>query len=364
MRTVDYDAIVVGAGPAGCAAARLLAAWSHRVLLVDRDVGAGRSLAESIPPSTQKILATLGILPAVEDAAFHRWTGNTVWWADAAPRAETFAPGAAGYQVIRAGFDATLVGLARESGADVRRGLVRDADPETGEVVVETDGVAASVRGDYLLDCSGRAGVIARRGLRRPAEGAHTVALAGVWRADAAGGFPDVDAGHTLVASYADGWAWSVPTDGRTRYLTVMVDPSRTDLTRDATARAVYLNELRKVQPFAALMRAASCEAGPWGADASPYGARQHAEGRVLLCGDAGSFNDPLSSFGVKKALVSGWLAAVATHTALVRPERRHEISLRAGLDIRTMPDTLRFILFWSDDWRQRSEWYTWSPRL
>ncbi len=49
---------------------------------------------------------------------------------------------------------------------------------------------------------------------------------------------------------------------------------------------------------------------------------------------------------------------------ALVQPERRHEISLRAGIDVRTMPDTLRFILFWSDDWRQRSEWYTWSPRL
>ena len=49
---------------------------------------------------------------------------------------------------------------------------------------------------------------------------------------------------------------------------------------------------------------------------------------------------------------------------ALVRPERRHEISIRGGVDVRTMPDTLRFILFWSDDWRQRSEWYTWSPRL
>lgn len=49
---------------------------------------------------------------------------------------------------------------------------------------------------------------------------------------------------------------------------------------------------------------------------------------------------------------------------ALVRQDQRHEISLRAGLDVRTMPDTLRFILFWSDDWRQRSEWYTWSPRL
>jgi hypothetical protein len=49
---------------------------------------------------------------------------------------------------------------------------------------------------------------------------------------------------------------------------------------------------------------------------------------------------------------------------ALVNPKRRHEISLRASLDVRTMPDTLRFVLFWADDWRQRTEWYTWSPQL
>ncbi len=49
---------------------------------------------------------------------------------------------------------------------------------------------------------------------------------------------------------------------------------------------------------------------------------------------------------------------------ALIRPGSRHELSLRAALDIRTMPDTLRFLLFWVDDWRQRTEWYTWSPQL
>jgi hypothetical protein len=49
---------------------------------------------------------------------------------------------------------------------------------------------------------------------------------------------------------------------------------------------------------------------------------------------------------------------------ALLNPKQRYDISLRASLDIRTMPDTLRFVLFWTDDWRQRSEWYTWSPRL
>jgi len=49
---------------------------------------------------------------------------------------------------------------------------------------------------------------------------------------------------------------------------------------------------------------------------------------------------------------------------ALVSSNRRHEISVRGSLDVRTMPDALRFVLFWSDDWRQRSEWYTWSPQL
>jgi hypothetical protein len=49
---------------------------------------------------------------------------------------------------------------------------------------------------------------------------------------------------------------------------------------------------------------------------------------------------------------------------ALVLPDARHEISVRARVDVRTMPDALRFVLFWTDNWRQRSEWYTWSPQL
>jgi hypothetical protein len=49
---------------------------------------------------------------------------------------------------------------------------------------------------------------------------------------------------------------------------------------------------------------------------------------------------------------------------ALVREEGRYEISLRSELDVHTMPDALRFVLFWADDWRQNSEWYTWPLRL
>lgn len=49
---------------------------------------------------------------------------------------------------------------------------------------------------------------------------------------------------------------------------------------------------------------------------------------------------------------------------SLVLKNARHEISLRAHLDIRTMPDALRLIVFWANDWRQDTEWYTWSPQI
>jgi hypothetical protein len=49
---------------------------------------------------------------------------------------------------------------------------------------------------------------------------------------------------------------------------------------------------------------------------------------------------------------------------SLLQAGQSHDIGLRASLDVKTMPDTLRFVLFWADDWRQRSEWYTWSPQL
>jgi hypothetical protein len=49
---------------------------------------------------------------------------------------------------------------------------------------------------------------------------------------------------------------------------------------------------------------------------------------------------------------------------SLIKPNNEYEISLRASLDVRTMSNALRFVLFLADDMRQRSERYIWSPRL
>ena len=66
----------------------------------------------------------------------------------------------------------------------------------------------------------------------------------------------------------------------------------------------------------------ATFERPPWACDASQYGARRFGGPGFLLVGDAATFIDPLSSFGVKKAMASGWLAAVVANTCLRHPDR------------------------------------------
>ena len=52
------------------------------------------------------------------------------------------------------------------------------------------------------------------------------------------------------------------------------------------------------------------------------YTARHFCGPGWAIAGDAGATIDPLSSFGVKKAMVSGWTAAVVANTCLRKPER------------------------------------------
>jgi hypothetical protein len=50
------------------------------------------------------------------------------------------------------------------------------------------------------------------------------------------------------------------------------------------------------------------------------YDSASAVDGRTLLVGDAASFIEPLSSAGVRKALLSAWRAAVVINTCLTNP--------------------------------------------
>ncbi len=312
-RAAPVDAVVIGGGPAGSSAARLLAAWGHSVVILDNPPPRSHGLGESIPPSTRKLLSEVGLLADVENAHFYRSSGNTVWWATAEPRLETFsaaghAPASLGYQVFRPDFDRVLIQGAASVGADVRTpARVRSVSfGEHARVDYEHHGRQATIASRFVLDCSGRSGIIGRR-FRRAQPGHRTVALIGVWQSHA---WDLPDDTHTLVETCEDGWGWSVPVSTTTRHVGMMVDRGR-----NYQAQLAKATHLRRTLAAATLQ----CE---WACDASLYCSEHYAGPKFLLVGDAGSFIDPLSSFGVKKALASAWLAAIAAHTTLVHPER------------------------------------------
>ncbi len=301
------DVLIIGGGPAGATAARLLHRWGHQVCLLDSGKSPAANRAESLPPSIARVLQLLEIREELEGAGFDRSTGHTSWWGSEEPRTEMFADGL-GYHVLRARLDDLLQSLYQ---GPVRRGEARGFD--SGRVLL-ADGGTLEAR--FVIDCSGRAGVIGRA--HRIAEARKTAGICGLWRGPS--GFP---AAQTVIEGYRDGWAWSVPVSEGERQVTFMVDYQATSLHRGSGLRELYLAELRKTSGFLRSLEHAEFAGEPWGWDASSYTSRQFAGEHWLLAGDAGSFLDPLSSFGVRKAFGSAWLAAVAVHTALQAEERR-----------------------------------------
>src|SRR5207237_10158673 len=104
------------------------------------------------------------------------------------------------------------------------RGVVRGVGiGDTVRVeIVTANGRPETCRARYVLDCSGRAGVVARRGWRRTERRYRTIAIAAEWESTA---WPANEHVRTIVESYRDGWAWSVPLSATRRQFTVMVDP-------------------------------------------------------------------------------------------------------------------------------------------
>jgi flavin-dependent dehydrogenase len=272
------------------------------------------------------------VLPSIEAGGFVRSTGNTVWWEGGgrreaggelqkAKRVEPYGTGTFGLQVDRRKFDELLLDAAEGAGATIcRDAIARDIERIDSSQLhrVQYDRTAGQlslldVR--WVLDCSGRSGFPSRRGRTLELRGGRTLALVGRWKSEL--GWDLDDATHTLVESYEDGWAWSVPISPTVRDVTVMVDPTHTEIAGRSRLAEVYAEELDRTASIGSLRKGADLEAGVHARDASPYLSSRPAEDGRLLVGDAASFVDPLSSFGVKKAIASAWLAAVVARTCL-----------------------------------------------
>jgi flavin-dependent dehydrogenase len=319
--------LVIGGGPAGATAAGLLARAGFDVTVAEREHFPRYHIGESILPSSLAILNVLGAREKVEAHGFQVKRGVVFQWG---PDEWSLAFNELGdetpyaWQVVRSEFDEILLRHAAELGAQVSEGVtVRDIEFDGGRPVAarwtRDDGTAGRTAFEYLIDASGRGGVLASRYLknRQPNEMFRNVAVWRYWTG--AGQVPGGPAGSTGVYSLPDGWFWAIPLhDGTVSVGLVTGRDSFIERRRElGGTEAVYADAVRRCPGIAALLDGAAAVSPARVEQDYSYVADAFTGPGYLLSGDAACFLDPLLSTGVHLATYSGMVAAAAIGSVL-----------------------------------------------
>lgn len=321
------DVLVIGAGPAGSAAARRLAELGHHVVVVERrPFPRPKACGDALTPAATRALVELG----VDLAGEHRLDGLLV--GDGSRRRSvdwpTPATGTSTAVAIRRDrLDERLARHAAAAGAEllegheatepiVERGFVR------GAVVRTSVGNQLTIRARYLIVADGANSTFGRAlGTSRNRGWPYGTAIRAYWHAEQHGAHRQelgLDLGVGSDATEAvPGFGWVVPLgDGTVNLGVAVIGSERSDVRAVNTARLLDSWALKV--------------ADRWGLDphrpqGAPAAGRLPVGGSIepkagptfLVVGDAAGTGSPLFGNGIDTALQSGMLAAEVVHEAL-----------------------------------------------
>ena len=166
-----YDAVLVGAGPAGCVAAHSLAVRGARTLLIDYDGGNPRK-GEILNSFVQPILRSLRLSGSRSCGLDPIVSGSIVYWGPAKSEHSTiFSAMGPTYLVDRPVFDQALRSVAKSVGSEmvtaVRLPIVNRPRHVWEVNLITRQGHQVSLTAPLLIDASGRRASVVRRFGRR-----------------------------------------------------------------------------------------------------------------------------------------------------------------------------------------------------
>ena len=353
----NYDAIVVGAGPAGSTTAALLAEKGRDVLVVEKEKFPRYHVGESLMPFCYFPLQRLGLVDTLMESA------NPRKYCVQFVREDGFLsqpfyffqhfdhPSSTTWQVWRSEFDKMILDKARENGASVMERtkankLLKSNNRVVGIRAESDDFGQLEINAPIVVDASGRDCFAARKEnwmVRDPE--LKKVALWTYFK-DAKRD-PGLDEGATTVAYLPNkGWFWYIPlSDGM---VSVGIVAERDYLFNGTTKdhatifnREIHNNEWIKDHLVGAKQTGEYRITGEYS-----YRNRYCASDGLVLAGDALGFLDPVFSSGVFLALKSGVMLADEIDHALKAKDFSAKSFHEYGKMMQSSIETMRKIVY------------------
>ena len=324
----DCDVIIIGAGPAGCTAATVLAEEKGRkVIVLEKEFFPRYHVGESLIPHCWDTLNRIGMTDRLDEKGFQ--VKQSVQFVDPGGELSTpfyFSehtdhPRAKTWQVDRETFDTMMMERAREAGAQVREGIkVLDFIEQDGVVVgvraEDAEGNRFELRAPVTMDASGRDALFQRKKkLRKRDPKLNKIAIWTLYKG--AKRDPGIDEGATTVAYVkGKGWFWNIPL--KDDIVSTGIVAERDYLYRDGRDLAqIYEREIKENKWVEEHLSEGQQFGEYWVTGEYSYRAENCATDGLVLIGDAFAFLDPVFSSGVYLALTTGSLAADAVEKAL-----------------------------------------------
>lgn len=327
--TEHFDAVIIGAGPAGCACATILAQHGRNVLVLEREKFPRYHIGESLIPFTYPSLERLGLIPKLRASGFvKKYSVQFV-----APSGRASQPFyfynrydrdsiAQTWQVLRSEFDSLVVENTRQHGAEVREEtevveFIKEGDRVVGVEARDKTGRTFEVRAPITVDATGREAMAATRHAWR--RGDPKLNKVAVWTYyDGAQRDEGIDAGATTVAFIPNkGWFWYIPQHNNRVSVGVVADGKY--LCRDGLKdpKAIFQREIPQNKWIESHLAGGVCTEEYWLTAEYTFRSEYCAADGLLLVGDAYGFLDPVFSSGLMLAFKSGVLAGDAIDQAL-----------------------------------------------